>query len=298
MNQEWTQDNEKIIEYFRGLLLDTSSSLDLFQKIFSKVKGIEYVDENIKVKLVNDVSIEITGPADKKEIEQWPESVKRIFSEHATMGIWKGENVFGGQIAFDNKINVKNLEGTKWKDEDYDLNSIQSPISGGDGSFVFHPAFKDMNGEVLCQVIDGKINGPLALGPGSIFLWMIAGYMEIDRDISLPLISKDKLISIAPKSTKSGVIKLIMEKSGLSKERIDDLIKKLENLYDLQKSFKKANDKNQFIKLELKYLDDIEAYKNALPESLQFDFTMIHGYNISCYKNELDELLKRYKQHT
>ncbi|WP_061260777.1 hypothetical protein [Leptospira interrogans] len=298
MNQEWTQDNEKIIEYFRGLLLDTSSSLDLFQKIFSKVKGIEYVDENIKVKLVNDVSIELTGPADKKEIEQWPESVKRIFSEHATMGIWKGENVFGGQIAFDNRINVKNLEGTQWKDEDYDLNSIQSPISGGDGSFVFHPAFKDMNGEVLCQVIDGKINGPLALGPGSIFLWMIAGYMEIDRDISLPLISKDKLISIAPKSTKSGVIKLIMEKSGLSKERIDDLIKKLENLYDLQKSFKKANDKNQFIKLELKYLDDIEAYKNALPESLQFDFTMIHGYNISCYKNELDELLKRYKQHT
>ncbi|EKO22962.1 hypothetical protein [Leptospira interrogans] len=295
MNQEWTQDNEKIIEYFRGLLLDTSSSLDLFQKIFSKVKGIEYVDENIKVKLVNDVSIELTGPADKKEIEQWPESVKRIFSEHATMGIWKGENVFGGQIAFDNRINVKNLEGTQWKDEDYDLNSIQSPISGGDGSFVFHPAFKDMNGEVLCQVIDGKINGPLALGPGSIFLWMIAGYMEIDRDISLPLISKDKLISIAPKSTKSGVIKLIMEKSGLSKERIDDLIKKLENLYDLQKSFKKANDKNQFIKLELKYLDDIEAYKNALPESLQFDFTMIHGYNISCYKNELDELLKRYK---
>ncbi|WP_236710148.1 hypothetical protein, partial [Leptospira interrogans] len=172
---------------------------------------------------------------------------------------------------------------------------LWSPISGGDGSFVFHPAFKDMNGEVLCQVIDGKINGPLALGPGSIFLWMIAGYMEIDRDISLPLISKDKLISIAPKSTKSGVIKLIMEKSGLSKERIDDLIKKLENLYDLQKSFKKANDKNQFIKLELKYLDDIEAYKNALPESLQFDFTMIHGYNISCYKNELDELLKRYK---
>ncbi|KGE27689.1 hypothetical protein [Leptospira interrogans] len=295
MNQEWTQDNEKIIEYFRGLLLDTSSSLDLFQKIFSKVKGIEYVDENIKVKLVNDVSIELTGPADKKEIEQWPESVKRIFSEHATMGIWKGENVFGGQIAFDNRINVKNLEGTQWKDEDYDLNSIQSPISGGDGSFVFHPAFKDMNGEVLCQVIDGKINGPLTLGPGSIFLWMIAGYMEIDRDISLPLISKDKLISIAPKSTKSGVIKLIMEKSGLSKERIDDLIKKLENLYDLQKSFKKANDKNQFIKLELKYLDDIEAYKNALPESLQFDFTMIHGYNISCYKNELDELLKRYK---
>ncbi|EKR57145.1 hypothetical protein [Leptospira interrogans] len=295
MNQEWTQDNEKIIEYFRGLLLDTSSSLDLFQKIFSKVKGIEYVDENIKVKLVNDVSIELTGPADKKEIEQWPESVKRIFSEHATMGIWKGENVFGGQIAFDNRINVKNLEGTQWKDEDYDLNSIQSPISGGDGSFVFHPAFKDMNGEVLCQVIDGKINGPLALGPGSIFLWMIAGYMEIDRDISLPLISKDKLISIAPKSTKSGVIKLIMEKSGLSKERIDDLIKKLENLYDLQKSFKKANDKNQFIKLELKYLDDIEAYKNALPESLQFDFTMIHGYNINCYKNELDELLKRYK---
>ncbi|WP_426620941.1 hypothetical protein ACO1J6_04265 [Leptospira interrogans serovar Hebdomadis] len=295
MNQEWTQDNEKIIEYFRGLLLDTSSSLDLFQKIFSKVKGVEYVDENIKVKLVNDVSIELTGPADKKEIEQWPESVKRIFSEHATMGIWKGENVFGGQIAFDNRINVKNLEETKWKDEDYDLNSIQSPISGGDGSFVFHPAFKDMNGEVLCQVIDGKINGPLALGPGSIFLWMIAGYMEIDRDISLPLISKDKLISIAPKSTKSGVIKLIMEKSGLSKERIDDLIKKLENLYDLQKSFKKANDKNQFIKLELKYLDDIEAYKNALPESLQFDFTMIHGYNISCYKNELDELLKRYK---
>ncbi|EMO00004.1 hypothetical protein LEP1GSC112_0776 [Leptospira interrogans serovar Pomona str. UT364] len=253
------------------------------------------MDENIKVKLVNDVSIELTGPADKKEIEQWPESVKRIFSEHATMGIWKGENVSGGQIAFDNRINVKNLEGTKWKDEDYDLNSIQSPISGGDGSFVFHPAFKDMNGEVLCQVIDGKINGPLALGPGSIFLWMIAGYMEIDRDISLPLISKDKLISIAPKSTKSGVIKLIMEKSGLSKERIDDLIKKLENLYDLQKSFKKANDKNQFIKLELKYLDDIEAYKNALPESLQFDFTMIHGYNISCYKNELDELLKRYK---
>ncbi|EKR25506.1 hypothetical protein LEP1GSC087_2078 [Leptospira interrogans serovar Bataviae str. L1111] len=295
MNQEWTQDNEKIIEYFRGLLLDTSSSLDLFQKIFSKVKGIEYVDENIKVKLVNDVSIELTGPADKKEIEQWPESVKRIFSEHATMGIWKGENVFGGQIAFDNRINVKNLEETQWKDEDYDLNSIQSPISGGDGSFVFHPAFKDMNGEVLCQVIDGKINGPLALGPGSIFLWMIAGYMEIDRDISLPLISKDKLISIAPKSTKSGVIKLIMEKSGLSKERIDDLIKKLENLYDLQKSFKKANDKNQFIKLELKYLDDIEAYKNALPESLQFDFTMIHGYNINCYKNELDELLKRYK---
>ncbi|WP_236715425.1 hypothetical protein [Leptospira interrogans] len=284
-----------MIEYFRGLLLDTSSSLDLFQKIFSKVKGIEYVDENIKVKLVNDVSIELTGPADKKEIEQWPESVKRIFSEHATMGIWKGENVFGGQIAFDNRINVKNLEGTQWKDEDYDLNSIQSPISGGDGSFVFHPAFKDMNGEVLCQVIDGKINGPLALGPGSIFLWMIAGYMEIDRDISLPLISKDKLISIAPKSTKSGVIKLIMEKSGLSKERIDDLIKKLENLYDLQKSFKKANDKNQFIKLELKYLDDIEAYKNALPESLQFDFTMIHGYNINCYKNELDELLKRYK---
>ncbi len=269
--------------------------MDLFQKIFSKVKGIEYVDENIKVKLVNDVSIELTGPADKKEIEQWPESVKRIFSEHATMGIWKGENVFGGQIAFDNRINVKNLEGTQWKDEDYDLNSIQSPISGGDGSFVFHPAFKDMNGEVLCQVIDGKINGPLALGPGSIFLWMIAGYMEIDRDISLPLISKDKLISIAPKSTKSGVIKLIMEKSGLSKERIDDLIKKLENLYDLQKSFKKANDKNQFIKLELKYLDDIEAYKNALPESLQFDFTMIHGYNINCYKNELDELLKRYK---
>ncbi len=295
MNQEWTQDNEKIIEYFRGLLLDTSSSLDLFQKIFSKVKGIEYVDENIKVKLVNDVSIELTGPADKKEIEQWPESVKRIFSEHAAMGIWKGENVFGGQIAFDNRINVKNLEETQWKDEDYDFNSIQSPISGGDGSFVFHPAFKDMNGEVLCQVIDGKINGPLALGPGSIFLWMIAGYMEIDRDISLPLISKDKLISIAPKSTKSGVIKLIMEKSGLSKERIDDLIKKLENLYDLQKSFKKANDKNQFIKLELKYLDDIEAYKNALPESLQFDFTMIHGYNISCYKNELDELLKRYK---
>lgn len=128
MNQEWTQDNEKIIEYFRGLLLDTSSSLDLFQKIFSKVKGVEYVDENIKVKLVNDVSIELTGPADKKEIEQWPESVKRIFSEHATMGIWKGENVFGGQIAFDNRINVKNLEETKWKDEDYDLNSIQSPI--------------------------------------------------------------------------------------------------------------------------------------------------------------------------
>ncbi len=52
MNQEWTQDNEKIIEHFRELLLDTSSSLDLFQKIFSKVKGIEYVDENIKVKLV------------------------------------------------------------------------------------------------------------------------------------------------------------------------------------------------------------------------------------------------------
>lgn len=298
MNQEWTQDNEKIIEHFRELLLDTSSSLDLFQKIFSKVKGIEYVDENIKVKLVNDISIELTGPADKKEIEQWPESVKRIFSEHATMGIWKGENVFGGQIAFDNRINVKNLEGTKWKDEDYDLNSIQSPISGGDGSFVFHPAFKDMDGEVLCQVIDGKINGPLALGPGSIFLWMIAGYMEIDRDVSLPLISKDKLISIAPKSTKSGVIKLIMEKSGLSKERIDDLIKKLENLYDLQKSFKKSNDKNQFIELELKYMDDIEAYKNALPESLQFDFTMIHEYNISCYKNELDEILKRYKQRT
>ncbi len=38
MNQEWTRDNEKIIEHFRGLLLDTSSSLDLFQKIFSKVK--------------------------------------------------------------------------------------------------------------------------------------------------------------------------------------------------------------------------------------------------------------------
>ncbi len=30
MNQEWTRDNEKIIEHFRGLLLDTSSSLDLF----------------------------------------------------------------------------------------------------------------------------------------------------------------------------------------------------------------------------------------------------------------------------
>lgn len=67
MNQEWTQDNEKIIEYFRGLLLDTSSSLDLFQKIFSKVKGIEYVDENIKVKLVNDVSIELTDRRIKKK---------------------------------------------------------------------------------------------------------------------------------------------------------------------------------------------------------------------------------------
>ncbi|UOG42279.1 hypothetical protein [Leptospira noguchii] len=296
MNKEWTQNNEKVIEHFKELLLDTPSSLDLFQRIFSKVEGIEYLDENIKVKLVNDVSIELTEPADAKKIEQWPESVKRIFSEHATMGIWKGENVFGGQIAFDNSINVKNLEGTKWKDEDYDLYNIQSPISGGDGSFVFHPAFKDTSGEVLCQVVDGKMNGPLAIGPGSIFLWMIAGYMEIDRDISLPLISKDKLISITPKSTKSGVIKLIMEKSGLSKERIDDLIKKLENLYDLEKSFKKANDKNQFIKLELEYIDDIEAYKNALPESRQLDFIMIHGYNISCYKDELDKLLNRYKQ--
>lgn len=80
MNKEWTQDNEKIIEHFRELLLDTSSSLDLFQRIFSKIEGIEYLDENIKVKLVNDVSIELTEPADKKEIEQWPESVKRIFS--------------------------------------------------------------------------------------------------------------------------------------------------------------------------------------------------------------------------
>ncbi|EJO79887.1 hypothetical protein IQA88_09530 [Leptospira interrogans serovar Pomona] len=62
------------------------------------------MDENIKVKLVNDVSIELTGPADKKEIEQWPESVKRIFSEHATMGIWKGENVSGGQIELTSKI--------------------------------------------------------------------------------------------------------------------------------------------------------------------------------------------------
>ncbi len=296
MNKEWTQSDEKIIEHFRELLLDTSSSSNLFHRIFSKIEGIEYVDENIKVKLINNVSIELTGPANKKEIEQWPESVKRIFSEHATMGIWKGENVYGGQIAFDNRINVKNLEQTKWKDEDYDLYTIQSPISGGDGSFVFHPAVKDTNGEVLCQVIDGKLNGPFALGPGSIFLWMIAGYMEIDRDISLPLISKDKLISITPKSTKSGVIKLIMEKSGLSKERIDDLIKKLENLYDLEKSFKKANDKNQFINLELKYIDDIEAYKNALPESRQLDFTMIHGYPISCYKDKLDELLKRNRK--
>ncbi|MCG6194152.1 hypothetical protein LFX25_12945 [Leptospira sp. FAT2] len=296
MNTEWTRNNEKIIEHFRGLLLDTPSSLDLFQRIFSKVEGIEYLDENIKVNLVNDVSIELTGPADKKEIGRWPESVKRIISEHAAMCIWKGENLFGGQIAFDNRINSKNLERTEWKDEDYDLYSIQSPISGGDGSFVFHPAFKDMNGEVLCQVIDDKINGPLAIGPGAIFLWMIAGHMEIDRDIALPLISKDKLISITPKSTKSGVIKLIMEKSGLSKERIDDLIKKLENLYDLEKSFKKANDKNQFIKLELKYIDDIEAYKNALPENRQLDFIMIHGYNISCYKDALNELLKRYKQ--
>ncbi|OOV41679.1 hypothetical protein B1J94_19510, partial [Leptospira kirschneri serovar Grippotyphosa] len=43
------------------------------------------------------------------------------------------------------------------------------------------------------------------------------------------------------------------------------------------------------------HIDDIEAYKNALPESRQLDFIMIHGYNISCYK---DELLKKYKQRT
>lgn len=67
MNKEWTQNNEKVIEHFKELLLDTPSSLDLFQRIFSKVEGIEYLDENIKVKLVNDVSIELTEPADAKK---------------------------------------------------------------------------------------------------------------------------------------------------------------------------------------------------------------------------------------
>lgn len=67
MNKEWTQSDEKIIEHFRELLLDTSSSSNLFHRIFSKIEGIEYVDENIKVKLINNVSIELTGPANKKK---------------------------------------------------------------------------------------------------------------------------------------------------------------------------------------------------------------------------------------